>query len=65
MIISGGAGRVDHFSEALILDYDAASTANLFNLTLEDRCEMEMVSADIFDPVALERAGRRYDLIKY
>jgi len=31
LIISGGAGRVDHFAEALSQEYDAASTANLFN----------------------------------
>ena len=46
LIISGGAGRVDHFSEALILDYDAASTANLFNFIGDGlRCSREDLMA--------------------
>ena len=38
IIISGGAGRTDHFSEALALNYDAASTANLFNFIGDGLC---------------------------
>lgn len=31
LILSGGAGRIDHFSEVLQQSYDAVTTSNLFN----------------------------------
>lgn len=53
LIISGGAGRVDHFSEALVLDYDAASTANLFNFIGDGlkRLREDLVAKKINIPV--------------
>jgi imidazole glycerol-phosphate synthase subunit HisF len=53
LIISGGAGREDHFSEALVLDYDAASTANLFNFVGEGlkRSREDLISKKINIPL--------------
>jgi cyclase len=53
LIISGGAGRVDHFSEALELNYDAVSTAHLFNFIGDGirRSREDLVAKGIDVPV--------------